>query len=118
MRKMNFRVLITTFALLSLLFCGAARAQVAHTSYFHITTDATFTVKPGAGVLTTVCLNGPVATQTISIFDGTAATGAAIAVITVPTSPQPVCLLYNVNFITSLTVVTAVTPSDITVGYQ
>jgi len=116
MRK-TLGLVLTTFALL-LILGGLASAQVARTNYFHITTDSTFLVKPGAGVLTTVCLNAALATEVITIFDSLTATGTVIAAITVPTSPQPVCLPYNVNFQVGLTVLTATATGDITVGYQ
>jgi hypothetical protein len=109
---------VLAIAVLLLTLDGSAWAQVARTNYFHITTDSTFLVKPGAGILTTVCLNAALATEVITIFDSLTAAGTVIAAITVPTSPQPVCLPYNVNFQVGLTVLTATATGDITVGYQ
>jgi hypothetical protein len=109
--------LLLTIGALLLILGGSPRAQVANTNYFHITTDATFTIKKGAGVLSSVCINSPAATETVTIFDNTAASGTVIAVITVFASTNP-CFAYGVNFFTGLTVVTATAAGDITVAYQ
>jgi hypothetical protein len=65
-----------------------------------------------------LCINTPVATETVQIYDSLTAANAKIGLITVPASPVPVCLPYNVNFQIGLTIVTATASSDITVGYQ
>jgi hypothetical protein len=65
-----------------------------------------------------LCINTPVATETIQLYDNTAASGTKIGLITVPATPQPVCMPYSVNFQIGLTIVTATASSDITVGYQ
>jgi hypothetical protein len=95
----------------------SADAQVAHTSYLNITSKATTLVKSGAGVLVSVCVNTPNATETIAIYDGLTASGTLIGTITVYASTNP-CFSYNVNFMTGLTIVTAVQAGDITVAYQ
>jgi len=110
------------FATLALLLAAVilprgADAQVAHTSYANITTDTTTLVKPGAGVLVSVCVNTPSATETITIYDGLTAAGTKIGTITVYASTNP-CFPYNVNFLVGLTVVTGVAGGDITVAYQ
>jgi hypothetical protein len=87
-------------------------------SYSNITTDTTTVVKTGAGTLHSVVLNNPVATEVITIYDNTSAVAPKIGTITVPTSPQPVTLIYDVAFTTGLTVVTATAVSDITVCYK
>ena len=61
-------------------------------SYKNITTDATTVVKYGSGVLHTITFNNPVATETVTIYDNTAGSGAKIGEITVPASPLPVTL--------------------------
>jgi hypothetical protein len=86
--------------------------------YQNITGDATTLVKSGAGTLHTITLNNPTATETITIYDNTVGSGTKIATITVPASPQPVTLTYDVDFWTGLTIVTAVATSDITVSFR
>lgn len=84
--------------------------------YKNITTDATTVVKSGVGVLHTVCVNTPAATETITIYDNTAASGTKIATITLFASTNP-CFLFDVAFSTGLTVVTATAAGDITVSF-
>lgn len=84
--------------------------------YLNITGQATTVVKSSPGVLHTICVNTPAATETITIYDNTAASGTKIGTITVFASTNP-CLTYDVNFTTGLTIVTATANSDITVSY-
>lgn len=88
-------------------------------SYTNITLAAptTTVVKTGAGILHTVTFNKPVATAVVTIYDNTAASGTVIGTITVPASPMPVTLTYNVAFATGLTITTATAAQDITVTY-
>jgi hypothetical protein len=90
----------------------------AHVGYTHITGDVTTAIKPAPGTLHAVCLNTPVATEIITLFDSLTAAGTVIAVITVPASPQPVCLPYHASFNVGLTVLTATAASDITVTWE
>lgn len=85
--------------------------------YANITGDATTVVKSGRGYLHTITLNAPTATEVITIYDNTAGSGTKIGTITVPASPQPVTLKYDVAFWTGLTIVTATATSDITVSF-
>lgn len=87
-------------------------------SYQNITGQATTTIKSSAGLLHCITLNNPVATETITIYDNTAGSGTKIGTITVPASPQPVTLKYDVEFWTGLTIVTATASSDITVSFK
>jgi len=92
---------------------------VAHIfKYGNITTDTTTTLKTGAGILHSLSFNTPVATTVVTVYDNTAGSGTKIATITVPASPQPVTMFYDVAFTTGLTIVTATAASDITVSYQ
>jgi len=102
-----------------------AKAQIAFGSpqnvlsayrYLNITGQATTTVKSGGGVLHTICINTPAATETITIYDNTAASGTKIGTITVFASTNP-CLTYDINFTTGLTLVTATASSDLTVSF-
>lgn len=77
----------------------------------------TTVVKSGAGILHSIVFNGPVATGAVTIYDNTAGSGTKIGTITVPASPQPVTLIYDVNFTVGLTIVTATAANDITVSY-
>jgi hypothetical protein len=90
-------------------------------NYTHITTDATTVIKTGAGLLHSVCINTPVASETVTIDDATSATTPTIAVLTIPatiTSAMPQCVIYDVVFSTGLTVVTATAAGDITVSWR
>jgi hypothetical protein len=86
-------------------------------SYNNITGQATTVVKAGPGMLHSITFNTPVATETVTIFDNTAGSGTKIATITVPASPMPVTLFYDVRFSIGLTIVTATASSDITVAF-
>jgi hypothetical protein len=111
-RKIFFAGLLTALAI------SGASAQVVHTSYVNITGQVTTVVKAAPGILTILCLNTPTATSVITLFDNTSAAGTKIGTITVPATPQPVCMPYNVNFQIGLTINVATASSDITVGYQ
>lgn len=86
--------------------------------YNNITGQTTTTLKSVPGVLHAICFNNPVATEVITIYDNSTNSGTKIGTITVPSSPQPVCLTYDVQFGTGLTIVTATASSDITVSYR
>lgn len=92
--------------------------QTGAFQYKNITTDTTTVVKASAGVLHTITFNNPVATETVTLYDNTAASGTKIGTITVPASPQPQTLMFDVAFTIGLTIVTATAASDITVSYQ
>lgn len=74
-------------------------------------------IATGNGVLHTITLNTPVATSVITVYNNTAASGTKLATITVPASPMPVTLTYDMVFGIGLTVVTATAASDITVSW-
>lgn len=86
-------------------------------SYSNITTDATTTVKATAGLLHTICVNSPAATETVQIYDSLTATGTKIGLITEFASTNG-CFTYDVRFSTGLTIVTGVAAGDLTVSYQ
>lgn len=95
---------------------GSPAMMITAYKYLNITGQATTTVKSSGGVLHTICINNPAATETITIYDNTAASGTKIGTITVFASTNP-CLTYDANFSTGLTLVTATASSDITVSY-
>jgi hypothetical protein len=105
--------------LLAFLIGGPAAAQSPQDwQYQNITTEATTTLKSTPGVLHTITFNNPVATGTVTIYDNTAASGTKIGTITVPSSPMPVTLTYDVAFWTGLTIVTGAENMDITVSFR
>lgn len=75
-------------------------------------------VKTGEGALYTVTFNNPTATGVVTLYDGLSTSGVKIATITVPASPMPVTLTYDVYFITGLFVVVATAASDMTISYK
>ena len=95
---------------------GSPQNTIAVYKYLNITGQATTTVKSGSGILHTICVNTPAATETITIYDNTAASGTKIGTITVFASTNP-CLTYDGNFTVGLTLVTATASSDLTVSY-
>lgn len=99
---------------------GSPQAVLALGAYLYknITTDTTTVVKSGVGILHTLTFNAPTATTVVTLYDNTAASGTKIGTITVPASPMPVTLTYDVAFSIGLTVVTGTATSDITVSYQ
>lgn len=88
--------------------------------YTNITTGTTTVVKAAPGLLSEININTPVAGETITVYDNTAASGTKIATITIPatiTSLSPVTLEFNVSCGTGITVVTSST-ADITVSWR
>lgn len=87
-------------------------------TYANINTATTTTVKSGAGVLHSVCVNTINATSTAQMYDNTAGSGTKIGLITQATGQQPSCLVYDVAFGTGLTIVTTTGTPDYTVSYR
>lgn len=85
--------------------------------YANATATGATLVKITPGILHTVTFNKPTATSVVSMYDNTATTGTLIGTITVPSSPQPVTLIYDVAFGTGLAVNIATAVSDITISY-
>lgn len=88
-------------------------------SYNNIVAAAptTTVVKTGAGILHTITFNKPTATAVVTVYDNTSAAAPVVGTITIPASPLPVTLTYDVAFSTGLTVKTETAASDITVTY-
>lgn len=87
-------------------------------SYTNITSQVSTAIKTTGGFLHAITLNKPTATAVITIGDVTAAGGTTvIGTITIPANPQPSTLIYDVEFASGLSVVTATASSDITVSY-
>lgn len=87
-------------------------------SYANIVLAAptTTTVKSAPGFLHSITFNKPVATGTVVLYDALSAT-TAFASITIPASPYPVTLTYDIAFTTGLTIVTDTAAQDITISY-
>lgn len=83
----------------------------------NITSQTTTVLRTGSGILHTITFNKPTATTVATIYDGVDTNGTKIGTITVPASPQPVTLHYDVAYTVGLTVVTGTADSDITVSY-
>jgi hypothetical protein len=84
-------------------------------TYGHISTDTTTTLKSGAGVLHSICVNTVGASSTITVDDNTTAATPNIAILSGATLG---CYTYDVAFATGLTIVTAVAAPDLTVSYR
>lgn len=87
-------------------------------SYSHISSNATTTVKSGAGSLRGITINTKGASaNTATVYDNTAGSGTVIAVI--DTTAAVGTLSYDIAFTTGLTVVTATgTAPDMTIAYR
>lgn len=120
--RILFAIFLSLFlassALAQAISFGDPRQTIAVYKYVNIVLAAptTTTVKSGSGVLHTVCINTPAATETITIYDNTAGSGTKIGTITIFASTNP-CFAYDIFFATGLTLVTATAASDITVSY-
>jgi len=86
-------------------------------SYNNITTNATTTVKSGAGILHLITVNTKGTATTATLYDNTAGSGTKIG--TLNTTFADATFTYDVGFSTGLTVVTAgTTAADLTVSYK
>lgn len=90
--------------------CGTYKNITAQTAGTSIST--------GAGALYSVTFNKPVATSVLTIYDGTSTSGTKIATVTIPSSPMPVTLFYNVEYTTGLFVVVATADMDLTINFK
>jgi hypothetical protein len=88
-------------------------------SFNHITTNTTTTVKSGAGVLRRIVINTKGSSaNTLTIYDNTSGSGTVIAAIDTVNGVSG-HFEYGVNFSTGLTIVTANgTAADVTVIYE
>ena len=122
------RYLLATLTSLFLALCPAiAWAQsttfgnpnlvISAYKYLNITTDTTTTVKSAAGILHTICINTPAATETLTVYDNTSASGTKIGTLTEFAS-VPGCFIYDTYFANGLTIVSATAAGDITIAYQ
>lgn len=106
--------------LAALLAAAPAAAQQQTFQYQNIVLAAptTTTVKSSAGVLHSICLNTQAA-GTATIYDNTAGSGTKIGTITGgAVTIGPICQIYDVQFWTGLTIVTATAAMDLTVSFR
>lgn len=97
---------------------ASASATGAYT-YKHLAGAASTLIKTGAGTLHGVVLNTPAVSGSLTLYDGTSAAGAVIAIITLPATlagEGPAAALYDVAFTTGLFAVVAAA-LDITLSY-
>ena len=88
-------------------------------AFYNITaTTAGTQVKSGEGALYSITFNNPVATSVVTLYDGTSTSGNKIGTITIPASPMPVTVEYNVYFTVGLFVVVATAASDLTISFK
>lgn len=88
-------------------------------TFINFTATTTGTqVKTGIGALYEITFNNPVATGIVTLYDGTSTSGTKIGTITVPASPLPLTLSYNVYFSVGLFVVIATAAQDLTISYH
>lgn len=88
-------------------------------SYSHIAAQTGGTlIKTGEGALYSITFNKPVATAVITLYDGLTTGGTVMGIITIPASPMPVTLSYNVAFLTGLFIVVATADTDFTINYK
>jgi len=83
----------------------------------NITSQTTTLVATGNGVLHTITFNKPAQSGTVAIYNGIDNTGVLLATITIPASPKPLTLTYDIAFGVGLCVVTAGADQDITIMY-
>lgn len=84
-------------------------------SYKNITTAATTDVKASPGILRGIVINKPGSSDTLTVYDNTAASGTKIASITVNSSTT--FYPFHATCQVGLTVVSGGTPGDYTVIY-
>ncbi len=81
-------------------------------------TTAGTTVKSGEGALYSITFNNPVATGVVTLYDGISTGGTLIGTITIPATPQPVTLRYDVFFAVGLFIVVATAAQDLTINFK
>ena len=90
--------------------------------YVNISGASTTTavIKATPGVLHSVTINKPLGSGVVTIYDNTAASGTAIATITLPATlltNGPCTATYDVVFGTGLSIATTAAATDVTVSY-
>lgn len=86
--------------------------------YKNMTAQGTSLLKTGPGTLHSVTFNKPVATSTLELDDALTHTSPIIGTVTVPASPMPVTLIYDVEYATGLSVTMGTADMDVTIAYS
>lgn len=86
-------------------------------NFLNITTDTTTTITANPVVLGAVCVNTTASTETITIYNNSAASGTKVATITLGTGTGG-CFNYNSYLANGLTIVTAVAAGDLTIVWH
>lgn len=84
-------------------------------SYTHISTQTTTVAKPAAGVLHSININTGAASAVATVYDSLTGSGTVIAVVS---GANPLQFMYDVAFLTGLTIVTSGGNADITVAWR
>ena len=85
--------------------------------YAYASSTGATVVKSSAGFLHSITFNKPVATSVISLCDSSAGATGTFGIITVPSSPQPVTLRYDVTLTNGIVLNITTAASDITISY-
>ena len=85
--------------------------------YKYITGTGAVIVKGSPAILHTITFNKPVATSVVTISDNATGTSAVILSVTVPASPMPVTLTYDVALNNGLVANVVTAASDLTISY-
>lgn len=86
-------------------------------TYAHLTGTGTTLVKTGPGILRSITFNKPVATGTVEFDDALTNTAPVMGIVTVPATPQPGTLTYDIEFTNGLSITIGTAAQDITVAY-
>jgi hypothetical protein len=113
------RRLVPLLALLLLIAPAQAQQQTFQYQNIVLAAPTTTVIRSSAGVLHSVCLNTQAANGTATIYDNTAGSGTKIGTITGgAVTIGPICQIYDVQFWTGLTIVTATAAMDLTVSFR
>ena len=85
--------------------------------YTYIAGATTTLVQSGKGILKRICVNTPVASQTIKLYDGLTAVNLFATLTHAATAPAPYTQHFEAQFNTGLTVVTS-GADDVTVVWE
>lgn len=84
----------------------------------NITSQTTTLVVTGSGTLHKITFNMPAQGGTVAFYNGVDAGGVLLGTVTIPASPKPMTLIYDIVFGVGLTVVTGTADQDITIIWE
>ena len=85
-------------------------------NYAYMAAAATLVVRTGPGILHAITINDPTTNSVVTVYDNGAASGQKIA--TIDASQALGSLVYDINFLTGLTIVMSAANSDITIAWS